>query len=221
MTGAEGPGPVDLRLVGPALAAWAAAALALGAPGSRTGAAVALGAAGAGLLVAAGCRWPGPGQRRRGPLRFALRPARATSATRPGQRAGAAVAAVLLCAAAGAGVAGFERAQARAGPVAGLAREHARVLVEFTVGSDPRVTPQGAGPPVVALDAVVDRVTGPDGEEVRVATPVRVLAGHPGWARLQPSTRVTAVARLAPARGGERAVALLRPAGDGPPRVTG
>lgn len=131
------------------------------------------------------------------------------------------MAAVLLCAAAGAGVAGFERAQARAGPVAGLAREHARVLVEFTVGSDPRVTPQGAGPPVVALDAVVDRVTGRDGEEVRVATPVRVLAGHPGWARLQPSTRVTAVARLAPARGGERAVALLRPAGDGPPRVTG
>ncbi|ARE79130.1 hypothetical protein B6R96_23565 [Streptomyces sp. Sge12] len=132
-----------------------------------------------------------------------------------------AAAAVLLCASAGAGVAGLQRAEARAGPVAGLAREHARVLAELTVGSDPRAARSGNGPPVTVLDAVVTRVTGPDGVSTRVETPVRVLAGHAQWARLQPSTRVEVVARLAPARGGERAVALLRPAGDTPPRVTG
>ncbi|MYT22443.1 hypothetical protein GTW69_19485, partial [Streptomyces sp. SID7760] len=75
------------------------------------------------------------------------------------------------------------------------------------------------GPPVQVLDAVLTRVTAPDGTRTRVETPVRVLAGHPQWARLQPSTRVAVVARLAPGRAGERAVALLRPAGDTPPRV--
>ncbi|KIF02999.1 membrane protein, partial [Streptomyces sp. RSD-27] len=44
---------------------------------------------------------------------------------------------------------------------------------------------------------------------------------HLGWARVQPSARVVVTARLAPVREGERAVALLRPAGDVPPRVTG
>ncbi|WTP41516.1 ComEC/Rec2 family competence protein [Streptomyces sp. NBC_00190] len=198
----EAPGAADLRLVGPALAAWAAAALALDAPAGRTAAGVAVGLAVAGLLMLAACR-------------------------RPGRlwRAAPALAAALLCACAGAGVAGLQRAEARAGPVADLARDHARVLVELTVGSDPRVagsgSGSGSGPPVVVLDALVTGVTGPDGARTRVETPVRVLAGHPGWARLQPSTRVSVVARLAPARGGERAVALLRPAADTPPGVTG
>lgn len=193
-----GPVPPDLRLAVPAAAAWAAAALALDAPVHRTALGVGLGMVCAGLLMLGACRRPGPLWR--------LAPA---------------AAAALLCAAAGAGVAGLQRAEARAGPVAGLAREHARVLVELTVGSDPQAARSGSGPPVVVLDAVVNRVTGPDGSSTRVETPVRVLAGHPGWARLQPSTQVVVVARLAPARGGERAVALLRPAGDTPPRVAG
>ncbi|WP_308296601.1 ComEC/Rec2 family competence protein [Streptomyces sp. ISL-44] len=194
----EDAGPADLRLVAPALAAWAAAALALDAPAGPTAVGVGVGVAGAGMLLLAGCRSP---------------------VTR--WRAAPALAAALLCACAGAGVAGLQRAEARAGPVAGLAREHARVLAELTVGSDPRVARSGSGPPVVVLDAVVTGVTGPDGARTRVETPVRVLAGHPGWARLLPSTRVAVVARLGPAREGERAVALLRPAGDTPPEVTG
>ncbi|WP_327132031.1 ComEC/Rec2 family competence protein [Streptomyces sp. NBC_01343] len=192
------PGPVDLRLVVPALAAWAAAALALDAPVGRTAVGAGLGVLGAGLLLLAACRRP-----------------------ESLWRIGPAAAAALLCAAAGAGVAGLQRAEARAGPVVGLAGEHARVLAELTVGSDPRAARGGSGPPAVVLDAVLTRVTGPDGTQTRVETPVRVLAGHPGWARLQPSTRVAVVARLAPGRAGERAVALLRPAGDIPPRVTG
>lgn len=195
---AEGAGPVDLRLAVPAVAAWAAAALALDAPVGRTalGAGLAVSVAGLLMLVQGG---------------------------RPGALWGVApaVAGALLSAAAGAGVAGLQLAEARAGPVAGLAREHARVLAELTIGSDPRTARSGSGPPVVVLDAVVTRVTGPDGASTRAETPVRVLAGHAGWARLLPSTRVAVVARLAPARDGERAVALLRPTGDTPPGVTG
>lgn len=189
---------VDLRLAGPAVAVWGAAALALGLPGAWTAVGAGLAVAVAGVLLLAASRRP-----------------------QPLWRVGTAAAAALLCAAAGAGVAGLERAEARAGPVAGLAREHARVLVELTVGSDPRATRGGSGPPGVVLDAVVTRVTGPDGVTTRVRTPVRVLAGHPGWAALQPSTRLTVAARLAPALDGERAVALLRPAVGTPPGVSG
>ncbi|GAA3103005.1 hypothetical protein GCM10020254_55880 [Streptomyces goshikiensis] len=201
--GARGPGPesgpADLRLVAPAMAAWVAAALALDAPAGWTAAGVGLGVTGAGLLMLAGCR--------RSP-RSPWRPATAAAAA-------------LLCAAAAAGVAGLQRAEARAGPVEALAREHARVSLELTVASDPRTVGGGQGPPLLMLDAVVTRVTGPDGSRTRVETPVRVLAGHPHWARLQPSTRVAVVARLAPARGGERAVALVRPPGGTPPGVRG
>lgn len=189
---------LDLRLTVPALAAWVAAAVALGAPAGQSLVAAGLVVAGAALLILAGFRRA---------ERF--------------RQTGAALAAVLLCAAAGAGVAGLHRAEARAGPVPELARQHARVLAELTVASDPRTARSGSGPPAVVLDAKMTRVTGPDGARTRVSTPVRVLAGHPGWSRLQPSARVEVVARLAPAHGGERAVALLRPAGDTPPRVTG
>lgn len=106
------------------MAAWGAAAVAVGAPVGWTAAGAGLAVAVAGvLLVAAGRR------------------------AQPLWRVGTAAAAALLCAAAGAGVAGLERAEARAGPVAGLAREHARVLAELTVGSDPRATRGGAGRP--------------------------------------------------------------------------
>lgn len=117
----ESAGPVDLRLVVPAVAAWGAAALALGVPGGWSAAGAGLAAAAAGALLLAG---------RRG--------------SQPPWGVGPAVAAALLCAAAGAGVAGLERAEARAGPVARLAGEHARVRAELTVGSDPGRP--GAGP---------------------------------------------------------------------------
>lgn len=198
MNGVERSGPTDLRLLAPAMATWVASAVALGTPTGWTAVGVGLAVAAAGGLFLAGCWRPGPSW-----------------------GIGTALAAALLCAAAGAGVAGLQRAEARAGPVEGAARGHARVAVELTVESDPRTVRGGGGPPAVALDAVVTRMTGPDGTRTRVETPVRVLAGHPGWARLLPSTRVEAVGRLAPGRDGERAVALLRLAGDAPPRVSG
>lgn len=83
----EGPGPLDLRLVVPAMAAWAAAALALDAPAGWAAAGAGLGVLGAGLLLLAACRRP-----------------------EPLWRIGTAAAAALLCAAAGAGVAGLQRA---------------------------------------------------------------------------------------------------------------
>ncbi|MGW5345403.1 ComEC/Rec2 family competence protein, partial [Streptomyces sp. NPDC004050] len=194
----EGAQPLDLRLVVPALAAWAAAAVALRVPAGWGAWGAGFAVAAAGLLLLAGCH----------------RPDRLW-------RAGTAAALALLCAAAGAGVAALAKAEARAGPVDGLARDHARVLTELTIASDPRSTRTGGGPPVVVLDAVVTRVTEPGGAATRVETPVRVLAGHPDWGGLLPSTRVAVEARLAPGRDGERAVALLRPAGDAGPRVTG
>lgn len=170
MNGVERSGPTDLRLLAPALATWAASAVALGTPGGWTAVGVGLAVAVAGGLFLAGYRRPGPSW-----------------------GIGAALAGALLCAAAGAGVAGLQRAEARAGPVEGAARGHARVAVELTVESDPRTVRGGGGPPAVALDAMVTRMTGPYGTRTSVETPVRVLAGHQGWARLLPSTRVEAV----------------------------
>lgn len=193
--GPDGAGPVDLRLVPPALAAWAAAALALGLPGGWTGAGVAgctLAAVGLLVLVAA----------------------------RRARRLAAAGAAVLLCAAAGAGVAGLHTAQARSGPVAALAEQHARVTAELTVSSDPRRTRRG--PPALLLDAELTRITGPGGQVTATRTPVLVFARHEDWARLLPSVRVRVSARLAPPRqDADRAAAVVRVTGDRPPEVLG
>ncbi|MEV4196566.1 ComEC/Rec2 family competence protein, partial [Streptomyces toxytricini] len=127
----------------------------------------------------------------------------------------------LLCAAAGAAAAGLTRAEERAGPVPELARQHARVLAEAAVTADPRTARGGSGPPLVVVDALLTRVGVPGGGHVRVATPVRVLASNPGWARLLPSTRVAVEGRLEPGRAGERAVAVLRPQTGTGPAVTG
>ncbi|WNI27029.1 ComEC/Rec2 family competence protein [Streptomyces sp. ITFR-16] len=198
-------GPVDLRLLPPALAAWAGAALAVGAPGRWTavGVVLCLGAAMI-LLAAPGVRW---------------------------RLHTAAAAAALFCAAAGAGSAGLHAADARQGPVPRLAREFARIEAEITLTSDarrtfPRVRGDHSTPVSLLLDAEVTRLTGPDGTEVRLRTPVLVIVSPGGatatWERLLPSTRLRIAGRLAPAlHRGERAAAVLRPEGKGPPRVTG
>lgn len=207
-------GPADLRLVAPALAAWAAAALALGLPGRWTATGVALcGAVAAALLL--GRRpghAPGPGRRR-------------GNAT--------ACAAVLLCAAAGATSAGLHGADLRRGPVPALAGEHATVTAEVTVRSDARpVVPRVRGdrqmPPSVVLNAEVTRVTAPDGTATRVRTPVLVMArpgkgGRDGraWLRLLPSTTLHVTGRLAPPRRSGDPFAAVLYADTGPPRVTG
>ncbi|MET4926322.1 ComEC/Rec2 family competence protein [Streptomyces sp. PSRA5] len=205
-------GPADLRLVPPALAAWAAAALATGAPGSRVGAVVSAGLLVAGVLLVRAALVPGPGPR--GARRRVN---------------GVAVATVLLCAVAGAGSAWLHGADRHRGPVPGLADRYARVTVDLTVTSDPRPTrPRVHGDRLssagLVLDADLTRVSSADGAVTTVRTPVLVLAeageGAEAWQRLLPSTGLRLAGRLAPpTEGDERYAALLRAEAGGPPRV--
>ncbi|UUN26864.1 ComEC/Rec2 family competence protein [Streptomyces sp. FIT100] len=206
-------GPVDLRLVLPALAAWGAAALGLSVrppwPATvvtvcLTGAAVLL----APLLVR--------GLRRR---------------TRPGSAHRVAGAAVLLCSAAGAAAGGLCAADLYRGPVPAAAGRYGRITVELTVTGDPRpLRPRIRGAHLtgtaVALPAEVTRVTTPDEAAVATRAPVLVIA-RPGaatgeWMRLLPSTRLVLAARSEPPlQGDTRFAAVLKARGSGPPRITG
>ncbi|GAA2477466.1 ComEC/Rec2 family competence protein [Streptomyces gobitricini] len=199
-----------MRLVGPALAAWGAAALAVGAPGRWTAVGVALCAAIGALLL------------------FGRGGGRGVPAAVRRSANGTACAAVLLCAAAGAASAGLHGADLRRGPLPGLAERHARVTVEATVTSDPRLTrvrvrgPRAA-PASVVLDAEVTLVRAADGAVTKVRTPVLVIVPSAGddWQRLLPSTRLRLTGRVAPPhRAGEPFAAVLR-ADAGPPRTTG
>ncbi|WP_105974492.1 ComEC/Rec2 family competence protein [Streptomyces geranii] len=224
-------GPTDLRLVPPALAAWATAALTLDVPsGWVTGIAVGCSAVGGVLLLVR------RGSGRRGPS--------AAGQPRWGAWSRVSMAAVLLCVAAAAVSAGLHGADLRRGPVPGLARQYAGVTAEVEVTSDPRLTRprvQGAhaAPTAVLLDADVRRVEeaegiqgieGADGGAVVTRTPVLVIVdvgGRPGkagpfrramggaegspWLRLLPSTRLRVTGRLVPAlTGGDRVAAVLR-----------
>ncbi|MEU3183244.1 ComEC/Rec2 family competence protein [Streptomyces sp. NPDC006923] len=237
--------PADLRLIPPALATWAAAALALGAPGRWLLAAASACLLAAGLLLTRAARLrrrgredaPGDGRATDRAVDRATDRAVDRATDRATDRAvrrrlnGTAVAAALLCAAAGAASAGWHGADTRRGPVPGLAERYARVTVELTVTSDPRpVRPRVHGDRTTGggfvLDADITRVTAPDGEVTTVRTPVLVLTGpgeHPGrWQRLLPSTRLLATGRLSPPLyEDERHAAALRMEGPGPPRVTG
>ncbi|MFD5116616.1 ComEC/Rec2 family competence protein [Streptomyces sp. NPDC058391] len=200
--------PADLRLVPPALAAWAAAALALGLPGRWT-------AVGATACV----------------LTAALLLARTARAGRRRRLHGVAVAGVLLCAAAGAASAGLHGADTRRGPVPGLAERYARVTAEATVTSDPRPTRAKVIGDRVSdgrflLDADIIRMTASDGEVTTGRTPILVIATpgeHTGrWRRLLPSTRLRVTARLSPPlHEDDRYAAALRVEGTGPPQVIG
>ncbi|MFI6872750.1 ComEC/Rec2 family competence protein [Streptomyces sp. NPDC050400] len=241
-------GPLDLRLVPPALAAWVTAAVTLSAPVGWTVAVVVVcSAVGAGLL----------GLARAGPRRVA--------------RAGTGV--LLLCVAASAASAGMHGADLRRGPVPGLAAEYARVGVELEVTSDPRLTRprikgDHAAPTAVLIEADVVRVTASGGgREWRTRTPVLVIVdvpretsgsegtrdvedtrdsegkrgtgsteggtsgagavdvsvpGRGPWLALLPTTRVWVRGGLAPSLGGgDRVAAVLRVAEGVRPRVVG
>ncbi|MGY1500958.1 ComEC/Rec2 family competence protein [Streptomyces sp. QTS52] len=218
-------GPTDLRLVPPALAAWATAALALDvSPGRVTGIAVGCSVVAGSLLLVR--RTSGrPGLPSVGQPRW-------------GSWSRVSVAAVLLCVAAAAVSAGLHGADLRRGPVPGLARQYATVTAELEVTSDPRLTRprvQGAHalPTAVLLDADVRRVEETDGSTVATRTPVLVTvdmgakpkkAGPFGraaksadgperspWLGLLPSTRLRVTGRLVPAlTGGDRVAAVLR-----------
>ncbi|MFC8423278.1 ComEC/Rec2 family competence protein [Streptomyces sp. NPDC057236] len=209
-------GPTDLRLVPPALAAWATAAVMLHAPPGRAAGAVIVCLLTAGALLVA-----------RGRL------------TGRGRAAAHATAAVLLCVAAAAGSAGLHGADLRRGPVPALAREYAPVTAEVEITSDPRLTrPRVSGnhmaPASVLIEADVRRVERAGGTAETTRTPVLLIVdpgssertapdagGRSPWLALLPSTRLRVEARLAPARaGGDRFAAVLRVKGrDGPETV--
>ncbi|WP_329369484.1 ComEC/Rec2 family competence protein [Streptomyces sp. NBC_00669] len=211
-------GPPDLRLVGPALAAWAAAAAApaVGAGTAIAGLAalIALSAAVVAApsvasappvaAVAAALRG-GPGRRGRGPARCRTGPTGLLPAA----------IAMMLCGAVAAMAAALEDADLTRGPVPSLARHRAGAEVAVRVTGDPFAAEAGAPHPVVVVPATVERV-GP----TRLRTPVVVMAtgAADDWLRLVPSTRLTATARFAPDERGQTA-AVLRVRGV--PRITG
>ncbi|WP_318218523.1 ComEC/Rec2 family competence protein [Streptomyces sp. SCL15-6] len=231
-------GPTDLRLVPPALAAWATAALVLdAAPEWSLGVVL-------GCVVTAGALLLGT--RRRAARGWAP----------------VSVAAVLLCVAASAASAALHGADLRRGPVPALARQYATVTAEVEITADPRLTRarvrgDRATPPAVVIEADVRRVAQADGRTVATRAPVlvivdagagtgagggtgteapgrapapglaaggpRVSGGGPGagpWLALLPSTRLRVVARTAPARGsGDRVAGVLRVRGREAPDV--
>ncbi|MFJ4878124.1 ComEC/Rec2 family competence protein [Streptomyces sp. NPDC088745] len=224
-------GPTDLRLVPPALAAWVAAALTVGAPAARAVvllAVVLTGAVVAALFIA---RVPAnPAGHRTAPGAHGDENAAGTSAADGRIQRVTAVVTVLLCAAAAAASAALHSADLHRGPVPELARRHAVVEAEVTVSGDPRRTrPRVRGdratPGAVVLDAQVTRVTAVDGTTTAVRTPVLVLAPVRGptarWLRLLPSTRLkVSGARMAPPmQEGDRIAAVLRVPGDGGPQI--
>lgn len=191
--------PPDLRLVGPAIAVWAGAAIA---PATRAGWAV-FAAAVAAIAVAAlllGLR---------GHPDLGRLPAHAPQG-RPLVLAGAAT---VLAAVTGAGLAALHGADLKRGPLPGMARARATAEVEVRVTGDPfelrsRVRGAAKAPPTVVVEGVAERVG-----DTRIRTPVVVFAAGDvqPWLRLIPSTRVTVTARLAPPD-------VLR--AHGPPRIT-
>nr|WP_078969732.1 ComEC/Rec2 family competence protein [Streptomyces natalensis] len=236
-------GPADLRLVAPALAAWGAAAVGLGAPG---GVVAALCAGAVGLAVIA--------------LRMAAVRRSGVGPSPGGRSAGAlvALAAVLLCAAAGAASAALHAADLRRGPLPGWAQRYARVTAELVVTGDPhptRPTVRGSQrtPPALVFTADAVQVTAPDGAVTVGRTPTLVVVqgqrkgtgddsgqgnGAPDtgerpadeargglsapWRGLLPSTRIRVVARTAPPlSASDQVAAVLRVDGDAPPVRTG
>jgi competence protein ComEC len=167
--------PLDLRLVPPALAAWATAALTLDAPaGCTTG--IAAGCLIGGILLL----WA----RRTG--RGGVAPGWSPPTTRPAPAPGrfawahAPVAAVLLCVAASSASAGLHGADVRRGPVPELARRFATVTAEVEVSGDPwlsrpKVRGDHAAPVAVLVRAEVRQVETADGRSTRTRTPVLLV----------------------------------------------
>ncbi|TWV35884.1 MBL fold metallo-hydrolase [Streptomyces misionensis] len=217
------PNPLDLRLVPPALAAWATAALTLDAPPGPALCVVL-------VCLVCGVLLLGAGRAGRASGRSRGRPGWARSS----------LAAVLLCAAAAAASAGLHGADVRRGPVPELARRSATVTAEAELTGDPRLSrPRVRGdhtaPVAVLLRARVLRVEESDGRSTRTRAPVLMIvdagapapggapearAGRAAWLSLLPSTTLRVTGRLAPAlAGGDRTAAVLRVRGAGGPRV--
>ncbi|MFJ6928065.1 ComEC/Rec2 family competence protein [Streptomyces nigra] len=218
-------GPTDLRLVPPAMAAWATSAVMLdAAPAWVTGTAV-------GCLILAGVLMT---------LRVG-RVGRVPGAMTGGRSGWPAVtaAAVLVCVAAAAVSAGLHGADLRRGPLPALAERYATVIAEAEITSDPRfVRPRVRGPApaptAVLFEADVRRVETRDGATMVTRTPVLMVvdverrrssssAGdRPSpWLALLPSTRVRVTARVVPPADGGDIAAVLRVRDPKVPEVMG
>ncbi|MEV5382745.1 ComEC/Rec2 family competence protein [Streptomyces sp. NPDC052721] len=191
---------MDLRLVPPALAAWATAALTVDTPAAWTAATAVVCLVGGVLLLSV--RRPGraggggradtnpPADDAGGARRTASTGTAVTGQGRWAERARwvrarfgwarAAVAAVLLCVAAAAASAGLHGADVRRGPVPELARRFATVTAEVEVSGDPwlsrpHVRGDHAAPVAVLARAEVRSVEEADGRRVRTRTPVLLI----------------------------------------------
>ncbi|MFG2883349.1 ComEC/Rec2 family competence protein [Streptomyces sp. NPDC048297] len=169
---------MDLRLVPPALAAWATAALVVVAPSGRsTGVAVAALIAGVVLVLPWRLVWPtrlGSTPLRSTPLGQSAQSGRPASPS-PSTWARALIAAVLLCVAAAAVSAGLHGADVRRGPVPELARRFASVTAEVELSGDPwmsrpRVRGDHAAPVAVLVRAEVRQVEDASGPRPGVGT---------------------------------------------------
>ncbi|MBW8795327.1 MAG: ComEC/Rec2 family competence protein [Streptomyces sp.] len=215
----------DLRLVPPALAVWATAALALDAPAGWTAATAAVCLVAGVILLWLGRTGPRPGTARAG-----------VGSARPAWRR-ASAGALLLCVAGAAASAGLHGADVRRGPVPGLARVYATVTAEVELTGDPwatrpRVRGDHATAAAVLVRGEVRRVEKGDGTAVTTRSPVLVAVdtgvpapgggGRARWLGLLPSTRLRVSGRLAPATaGGDRVAALLRVRDRPAPAVVG
>ncbi|MFJ9667597.1 ComEC/Rec2 family competence protein [Streptomyces sp. NPDC101219] len=227
--------PADLRLVVPALAVWATAALTLHATPGRVAAVAVLAGTGAGVLLLLH-------RSRRDEDGATTRADRGGSVPTEGRITAAAA---LLGIATAAVAAGLHGADLRRGPVPALAREYARVTAEVEITADPRrarPSPGGGGftPPSLLIEADVRTVERAGEAPVEVRTPVLVIVddrstgrdgvaparAHPEpeaspWLALLPSTRLRVEARLTPTTSGDRFAAVLRTKGAGGPEVVG
>jgi competence protein ComEC len=179
---------LDLRLLVPALAAWATAAAALGA-GVRLLVGLAVGAAVTGVLVARLLRrrWHGSGW---------------VAPTSLGLLASA----VALVSLAG------HVAVRSAGPIAELSRERAIVVLRGTVATDPQVRATGGVAGAMVFFRFTVREVDARGERTQVRAPVLVMADE-GWRDLRWREQVQLRGRLVVADDGDDVVALVRPTG--------
>lgn len=191
-------GPVDLRLLLPALAGWGAAfwATAQG-PAAATVAAVVTGALAAGSALAL--------RRRRGVSGILEAPRRRVVVA--GILAVAVASWVLACAA-------FRSTSRASGPMPEWIRQQALADLQGQLTGDPRAVASGRfpAPPRVAVPVRV-RVAHVAGRRVAVSQPMLVLApagGGPGsWAAVTAGQRVSFRGRLCPTEPGSEPVALV------------
>jgi competence protein ComEC len=196
--GARPAGP-DLRLVGPAVAAWLAAAL-TAATGPRPALAVLLAVAALALL-----------------LRRAAARRSPAAAPRTSRRAPAALLlAALACAAAAVVASAARSATVRAGPLTTLARDRAVVTVDLTVTDDPRpLTGRVVGAQrmadLVVVTARAERVVAGD-RALTLRRPVVLFAPPAGWSARLPGERLRVTGRLRTSLSSD-AAATLEPYG--------